>query len=74
MKPSISRPRYPRIASASSGSTTSSHLTGIIYTARDMAHLKLRELQESGKPLPEALEGAVIFHAGPVVKKSVFRL
>jgi tartrate/fumarate subfamily iron-sulfur-dependent hydro-lyase beta chain len=45
-------------------------LTGIIYTARDMAHLKLRELQESGKPLPEALEGSVIFHAGPVVKKT----
>jgi tartrate/fumarate subfamily iron-sulfur-dependent hydro-lyase beta chain len=45
-------------------------LTGIIYTARDMAHLKLRELQESGKPLPEALEGSVIFHAGPVVKKA----
>jgi tartrate/fumarate subfamily iron-sulfur-dependent hydro-lyase beta chain len=44
-------------------------LTGTIYTARDMAHLKLRELQESGKPLPEALEGSVIFHAGPVVKK-----
>jgi tartrate/fumarate subfamily iron-sulfur-dependent hydro-lyase beta chain len=46
------------------------NLTGIIYTARDMAHLRLRELQESGKPLPEVLEGAVIFHAGPVVKKS----
>jgi len=45
-------------------------ITGIIYTARDMAHLKLRELQESGKPLPEALEGSVIFHAGPVVKKA----
>jgi tartrate/fumarate subfamily iron-sulfur-dependent hydro-lyase beta chain len=44
-------------------------LTGTIYTARDMAHLKLRELKESGKPLPEALEGSVIFHAGPVVKK-----
>jgi len=45
-------------------------LSGTIYTARDMAHLKLRELQESGKPLPEALEGSVIFHAGPVVKKA----
>ena len=44
-------------------------LTGTIYTARDMAHLKLRELKESGQPLPEALEGSVIFHAGPVVKK-----
>ena len=45
-------------------------LTGTIYTARDMAHLRLRELKENGKPLPEALEGSVIFHAGPVVKKA----
>jgi tartrate/fumarate subfamily iron-sulfur-dependent hydro-lyase beta chain len=45
-------------------------LTGTIYTARDMAHLRLRDLQESGKPLPEVLEGSVIFHAGPVVKKT----
>ena len=45
-------------------------LTGTIFTARDMAHLKLRELKESGKPLPEALDGSVIFHAGPVVKKT----
>ena len=45
-------------------------LTGTIYTARDMAHLKLRELKENGRPLPEALEGSVIFHAGPVVKKA----
>lgn len=45
-------------------------LTGTIYTARDMAHLKLRELNEGGQPLPEALEGSVIFHAGPVVKKA----
>ena len=45
-------------------------LTGTIFTARDMAHLKLRELKESGKALPEALEGSVIFHAGPVVKKT----
>jgi tartrate/fumarate subfamily iron-sulfur-dependent hydro-lyase beta chain len=45
-------------------------LTGTIYTARDMAHLRLRDLQESGKPLPEPLEGSVIFHAGPVVKKT----
>ncbi len=46
------------------------NLTGTIYTARDMAHLKLKELKETGKPLPEALEGSVIFHAGPVVKKA----
>ncbi|HSR13503.1 MAG TPA: FumA C-terminus/TtdB family hydratase beta subunit [Thermodesulfobacteriota bacterium] len=44
-------------------------LNGTIYTARDMAHLRIRELHASGKPLPEPLEGSVIFHAGPVVKK-----
>ena len=44
-------------------------LTGTIYTARDMAHLKLKDLKGSGKPLPEGFEGSVIFHAGPVVKK-----
>ncbi len=45
-------------------------LTGTIYTARDMAHLKLKDLKGSGKPLPEGFEGSVIFHAGPVVKKT----
>jgi len=45
------------------------HLSGTLYTARDMAHLKLRELHRQGKPLPEAFEGGVIFHAGPVVQK-----
>ncbi len=45
-------------------------LTGTIYTARDMAHLKLKELKESGRPMPEVFAGGVIFHAGPVVKKA----
>jgi len=45
-------------------------LTGTIYTARDMAHLKLKDLKGSGKLLPEGFEGSVIFHAGPVVKKT----
>ena len=45
-------------------------LTGTIYTARDMAHLRLKELKESGKPMPEIFAGGVIFHAGPVVKKA----
>ena len=45
-------------------------LTGTIYTARDMAHLKLKELKGSRKPLPEEFDGSVIFHAGPVVKKT----
>ena len=45
-------------------------LTGTIYTARDMAHLKLKDLKGSRKPLPEEFDGSVIFHAGPVVKKT----
>ncbi len=51
-------------------------LTGTILTARDMAHLRLKELAAAGKQLPEALEGSVIFHAGPVVQKkeNVFNL
>jgi len=45
-------------------------LSGTVLTARDMAHLKLKELHQKGKPLPEIFEGGVIFHAGPVVKKT----
>jgi len=43
------------------------YLTGIVLTARDMAHLRLRQLVQEGRSLPESMEGAVIFHAGPVV-------
>ena len=45
-------------------------LSGTIYTSRDMAHLKLKELHEKRSPLPEDFAGGVIFHAGPVVQKS----
>jgi tartrate/fumarate subfamily iron-sulfur-dependent hydro-lyase beta chain len=45
-------------------------LTGTVYTARDMAHLKLKDLKGGGEPLPEQFEGSVIFHAGPVVRKT----
>lgn len=42
------------------------YLSGTIYTARDMAHLRMRELDESGQTLPVMLAGSAIFHAGPV--------
>jgi fumarate hydratase subunit beta len=38
-------------------------LSGIVYTARDEAHLRMREV---GIPFPPA--GAVIYHCGPVVE------
>ena len=45
------------------------YLTGIVRTARDMAHLQIKKLLEEGKPLPEELKGSAIFHAGPVALK-----
>jgi len=40
-------------------------LSGVIYTARDMAHKKLLELADKGEALPFDLQGATIFYAGP---------
>ncbi|NPV27737.1 MAG: fumarate hydratase [Firmicutes bacterium] len=45
------------------------YLNGLVYTARDMAHLKMRTIISEGGMLPVNLEGGVLFHAGPVVKK-----
>jgi len=41
------------------------HITGTIYTARDSAH---KRMVEDGSPVDIA--GGVIFHAGPIIKKS----
>jgi len=40
-------------------------ITGIIYTARDMAHKRLCRLIEAGQKLPFPLEGAIIYFTGP---------
>ncbi len=40
-------------------------LTGVVYTARDMAHKRLCHAIEDGKGLPFELEGAVIYFLGP---------
>jgi len=42
------------------------YLTGRLFTARDMAHLRIRGLLEEGRPLPGDFAGAAVFHAGPV--------
>jgi fumarate hydratase subunit beta len=41
------------------------YISGTIYTARDRAHQRILE-----KGSPVDLEGAVIFHAGPIIKVS----
>ena len=41
------------------------YLSGTIYTARDAAHKKLKELIDKNIPLPFTLDGASIYYAGP---------
>lgn len=40
-------------------------LSGIIYTARDMAHIRLTEMIKNNDSFPFKLEGSVIFYVGP---------
>lgn len=44
-------------------------LTGIIFTARDEAHLLMLEKQESGEGIPFDPSQMALFHCGPVVSK-----
>lgn len=45
------------------------YISGNIYTSRDMAHLKYKQLIEAGEKLPKDFCGSAIFHAGPVCLK-----
>lgn len=40
-------------------------LNGILYTARDRAHERIRELVKNGERLPFETKGAVLYYAGP---------
>ena len=40
-------------------------LTGVVYSARDMAHKRLCESIDEGMELPFELEGAIIYFVGP---------
>lgn len=44
-------------------------LNGVMYTARDQAHLRIKKLIEEGKELPIELEGQLIYYCGPTPKK-----
>ena len=46
------------------------YISGTIFTARDMAHLRIRGLLAEGKALPKDFRGAAVFHAGPVCLKN----
>ena len=44
-------------------------LSGVIYTARDAAHLRLVELLRQGKELPLPIKDAIIYYVGPTPEK-----
>ncbi len=45
------------------------YLSGLIVTARDKAHKRALEELAKGNQLPVNLEGGVVFHCGPLMKK-----
>ena len=40
-------------------------LSGVIYTARDQAHLRMMKMIEDGKNIPVDIKGQVIYYCGP---------
>ena len=40
-------------------------LTGTLVVARDLAHAKIRELIEAGKPMPQYFKDYAVYYAGP---------
>ncbi|KEG14337.1 fumarate hydratase [Trypanosoma grayi] len=43
-------------------------LTGTIVVARDIAHARMREMLEAGKPLPDYIKNHPVYYAGPAKK------
>ncbi|WP_340817751.1 FumA C-terminus/TtdB family hydratase beta subunit [Methanolobus sp. WCC4] len=46
------------------------YLTGTVFTARDEAHARILEMAEEKEELPFDLEGAVIYHCGPLMREN----
>ena len=46
------------------------YLSGDMFTARDSAHRRALEYHAKGKGLPINLSGKILFHCGPLVKKT----
>ena len=40
-------------------------LTGTIVVARDIAHAKIKEMLDAGKPMPEYMKNYAVYYAGP---------
>ncbi|MDG6243857.1 MAG: FumA C-terminus/TtdB family hydratase beta subunit [Methanolobus sp.] len=46
------------------------YLSGTMFTARDEAYARILEMAEEHKELPFDLEGAVIYHCGPLMNET----
>jgi fumarate hydratase subunit beta len=45
------------------------YISGEILTARDEAHARILDKEKKGEKLPFSLEGAVIYHCGPLMQQ-----
>ena len=45
------------------------NISGIIYTARDTAHKKMKQTLDAGEPLPFDIKGQIIYYVGPTPAK-----
>ncbi|MHC1760121.1 MAG: FumA C-terminus/TtdB family hydratase beta subunit [Negativicutes bacterium] len=46
------------------------YITGAVFTSRDMGHMEIKKTLQSGGQLPVDFSGSVVFHAGPVLRKT----
>lgn len=44
-------------------------LDGLMVTGRDEMHMRAMEYSDEGREIPKILEGATLFHCGPIMKK-----
>ena len=45
------------------------YINGPVVTGRDDVHIRALEYLDEGKPVPNCLEGAVVYHCGPIMRK-----
>jgi fumarate hydratase subunit beta/L(+)-tartrate dehydratase beta subunit len=48
------------------------YLTGTIYTARDLAHLRIKKLLDENQSIPFDLKNSCIYHAGPIALQTKY--
>ena len=44
-------------------------LSGPVVSGRDEVHIRALKYIDEGKPVPNCLEGAVLFHCGPIMRR-----